>query len=271
MEDNNPVRVFYETKFNEDEREGRETLEFTRTKAIIARYLSKEVMEIADVCGATGAYSFWLAGMGHRVHLLDLARNHIELALEKSKGSGISLASYVCGDARCLPYENGSMDMVLLMGALYHLRSAEARLRCLKEAYRVLRPGGQLLCTVISRYVDIISTLKFNLFDVRGVDITDLEAALHSGVPRRVNLPSVYCHTPDGIRDEMTSAGFENPVLIAVEGIANPLGKNSLPDDETEATRLLQCIELTESIPDLLGVSRNIMAVGRKPTHLAGQ
>ena len=56
-------------------------------------------MEIADIGGATGVFSYWLAQLGHRVHLLDFTPLHIEQAKEKGKNN-LMLASYTCGDAR---------------------------------------------------------------------------------------------------------------------------------------------------------------------------
>jgi 2-polyprenyl-3-methyl-5-hydroxy-6-metoxy-1,4-benzoquinol methylase len=58
-------------------------LEKIRTQEIILRYL-KPSMTIADIGGATGAYSFWLHDMGHKVHLLDAAEFHIEAATKSS-------------------------------------------------------------------------------------------------------------------------------------------------------------------------------------------
>jgi len=45
-------------------------------------------------------------------------------------------------DAQSMPFENGSFDTVVMMEAIYFLPNAEA---FLKEAERVLRPGGTLV------------------------------------------------------------------------------------------------------------------------------
>ena len=261
MESNERVIEFYE-KMNEDARFDSQTKEFTRSKNIISRYLFADNMEIADIGGGTGPYSFWLAEQGHNVHLLDLSKKHIDIAKQKSKTNNIALSSYTCADARDLPYENESMDLVLVMGALYHLQSQESRDKCLAEAFRILKRGGYIICTVISRYTVLVSTLKWNIFHYYDVDT--LERIINTGMSEGFSFPHSYFHTPDGIKSELSSVGFENVATIAVEGIANAFGDYSLPTDEKEAARLLKCIELTESIPELLGVSRNIIAVGKK-------
>ena len=261
LENNDRVIEFYE-KVNEDARFDSQTKEFVRSKKIISRYLVADGMEIADIGGGTGPYSFWLAEQGHNVHLLDLTQKHIDIAVQKGKDTNNELASYTCGDARDLPYKNESIDIVLLMGALYHLQSQESRSKCLAEAHRVLKRGGQIICTVISRYTVLVSTLKWNIF--HRYDIDTLERIITTGMSDGFSFPHSYFHTPGEIVAELTNAGFGDIRNFAVEGIANAFGDYDLPTDEKEAERLLKCIELTESIPDLLGVSRNIMAVGNK-------
>ena len=261
MEENEKVIDFYE-KADEDGRLGWQTKDFTRSKSIISRYLFASSMEIADVGGGTGPYSFWLAEKGHKVHLLDLTQKHIDIAMQKGKTGNIALSSYICGDARDLPYENESMDLVLVMGALYHLQAPESRHKCLTEAFRVLKCGGYVICTVISRYTPLISTIKWNIFHHYDIDI--LEKIIKTGMADGFSFPHSYFHTPNEIITELSNAGFRNVNTIAVEGISNAFGDYNLPTDEEEAARLLKCIEITESIPELLGISRNIIAVGKK-------
>ena len=55
-------------------------LEYERTKAIISRHLPSSSAEILDVGGGTGAYSFWLAGLGHTVSMVDISEAQIEMA-----------------------------------------------------------------------------------------------------------------------------------------------------------------------------------------------
>lgn len=55
-------------------------------------------------------------------------------------------------DARQLPREDATADVVLLMGPLYHLQKREDRDMALGEACRVLKPGGLLVAAGISKY-----------------------------------------------------------------------------------------------------------------------
>jgi ubiquinone/menaquinone biosynthesis C-methylase UbiE len=263
MENNDAIRSFYEEQYSESDREGRVPLEFIRSKSIILRYLKHNDMNIADIAGGAGVYSFWLAEMGHRVHLLDLARNHIDFAKAKAQETNIPLASYTCADARALPYADESMDIVLLMGALYHLRERNDRVRCLSEAKRILKPDGILLCTVISRYSSMVGYYKWGHIDEGNVRLIDesLESGRYNNIPF---FPDAFFHTPEEIVSEMTDAGFTGIRLIAVEGFGNAYKFDDYADNEYKLAQLLRHIEMTEAKPELLGVSKNIIAVGRR-------
>jgi SAM-dependent methyltransferase len=49
------------------------------------------------------------------------------------------------GDARSLPFEDESRDVVAVQGGLHHLQSLADLERTLGEIHRVLKPGGRLL------------------------------------------------------------------------------------------------------------------------------
>ena len=116
------IAAYYE-KGNEEGRlnatpEGR--LEFIRTKELLKRFLPKPPAVIADVGGGPGAYACWLASQGHEVHLVDPVPLHIQQARTASaKQSAFPIASCTLGDAReMMQFQDGSMDMVLLLGPL---------------------------------------------------------------------------------------------------------------------------------------------------------
>jgi ubiquinone/menaquinone biosynthesis C-methylase UbiE len=54
-------------------------------------------------------------------------------------------ARTIVGDARRLPFRDGSFDVVAVQGGLHHLRLMEDLERTAGEMWRVLRPGGRLL------------------------------------------------------------------------------------------------------------------------------
>ena len=118
-------------------------LEHERTRELIRRHLPPPPGRIIDAGGASGVYACWLASLGYEVHLIDPVAKHIEQArAASSQQPDHPLASTELGDARHLPHAENSVDAVLLLGPLYHLVEKEDRIACLREAGRVLRPGG---------------------------------------------------------------------------------------------------------------------------------
>ena len=124
-------------------------LEFLRTQELLRRVLTPSA-SVLDVGGGTGVHAEWIARDGHQVHLIDVVPAHVEAA---ARLPGVTAA---VGDARELAIEDGNVDVVLLLGPLYHLVEAVERARALAQARRVLRPGGVLAAAGISRYLSAL-------------------------------------------------------------------------------------------------------------------
>ena len=256
---------FYQNRYNEDGRMSRMPLEYLRCKEIISRYLAP-AMTIADVGGATGAFSYWLAQQGHTVHLLDYTPLHIEQAKEHGKNLGLALASCICGDARELPYADHSMDLVLLKGPLYHMQDSADRMACLAEAMRVLKVGGTLICEVISQYANVFDGFRGGLIDdERFRQILDENLATGNHNPGDTPyFTTAFFHSPELLRVELEQAGFADITLLPVEGFANALDISAYIDDESKRDILLEYIRKTEAIPSLLGIAGHFMGIAVK-------
>src|SRR5512145_3102745 len=131
---------------------GASQLEALRTRELIDRYAPRAPATVIDVGGAAGAYAIPLAGAGYVVHLIDAVPRLVAEARRRSGAAGHRLASAEVGDARSLPFGDGSAEVVLILGPLYHLTAAADRAGALAEGARVLRPGGVLFAAAISRW-----------------------------------------------------------------------------------------------------------------------
>lgn len=152
------------------------------------------------------------------------------------------------------------------MGPLYHLADAADRQLALREAFRVLRPGGRLLAEVISRYAWIIdATAQGRLTDHGIWDTFDLN--LRTGASNTPDRPDevfwAYFHRIEEVAPEVEQAGFLHERLLAVEGFASSLG--NLKELLQEPEDLLRAIRLIESEPSMVGASAHLMAVASKP------
>ena len=242
--------------------------EYIRSKEIIARYLPDAPATIVDVGGAAGAYSFWLAGLGHQAHLIDLTPTHIETARAHAAEVDAGPASMQIGDACALPFPDDYADVALLMGPLYHLVEREARLAAIRECGRVLKPGGRIFCAAICRFASMLDGFVKRLFDdpvFKEIVDRDLREGQHRCPDGKPYFTAAYLHTPAELREEVTDAGLVCEKVLGVEGPWGILhGMNEWMDEEGRyyelALKYARAIEEEES---LLGASCHLLAVAR--------
>src|SRR4051812_33304672 len=76
----------------------------------------------------------------------DLAGNSPDAIRANAEAAGVAGRVEVdTGDARRLPYADGSFDVVASMTAIHNIPGSAGRAAAIAEAWRVTRPGGQIL------------------------------------------------------------------------------------------------------------------------------
>jgi ubiquinone/menaquinone biosynthesis C-methylase UbiE len=264
------VRFYAEADEASRLRTGWFQLEHARTQELILRHLPPPPATVLDAGGGGGIYSCWLASRRYQVHLIDPVPKHVEQARAASAAQPAHpLASAEVGDARQLAQPDASVDAVLLLGPLYHLVEREDRLSCLREAHRVLRPGGLLWGAAISRFASLLDSLSHGFFDdpeFAPIVAHDLEDGQHrnpTGNP--VYFTNAYFHKPGELSREFLAAGFQVVQLAAIEGpgwLARDFER--LWSDPAQRERLLAIVRKIESEPSVLGATSHIMAIGKR-------
>jgi ubiquinone/menaquinone biosynthesis C-methylase UbiE len=245
-------------------------LERLRTEAILAAHLPAPPAVILDVGGAAGAYAIALARKGYAVHLVDPIDLHVQQARTHAESAGVTLASISKGDARWLDFPSSSADALLLLGPLYHLIEREDRLKALREAWRVLRPGGVLFAAAISRFASLIDGLSRGTFgeaEFRKIVATDLQNGLHSNHAGNLEyFTTAFFHRPEELAAEVGEAGFTEVHLGAIEGPAWSTARFAeIWSDGPLKEQLLEFLSLIEGEPSLIGASAHFMAVAQRP------
>jgi SAM-dependent methyltransferase len=262
-----PSILWYYGSFDEGTRltVGEGKLELARIREILTRFLPAPPARVLDVGGATGVYSTWLGSQGYVTHLVDPVPRHVEAARRQSE-----IASAREGDARELSETDASFDVVLLMGPLYHLPESAGRLKALREAWRVLKPGGLLAATAINRYSPFFECLRHDLlFNPQFVDIVeeDLRTGRHRNETQDLFwFTTAYLHRADQLQREIASAQFAVLTLAAVQG---PFWMFPAFEewwaDETKRAVLLRLARKLEREPEALSTTCHLLAMARKP------
>lgn len=251
---------------------GRGELERIRTQELLARHLPAPPASVLDVGGGAGVHAFWLADLGYEVHLVDPMPDHIEQALENGAQPGVpALASVRLGDARHLEFTGESVDVVLLLGPLYHLTERDERVQALQEARRVLRPGGLLYAAAISRFASLFDSLHSRLYDdpefmrVVEQDLRDGQHRNPAGRPRFFT--TAYFHHPDELAAEVAESGLELVELAGIEGPGHWMVEDfdAVWAEPAGREHILAAARAAEHEPTLMGLGPHIMAVAREP------
>jgi len=246
---------------------GHGQLEFERTKEILLRHLPPPPAVIADIGGGLGRYALWLVELGYRVVHRDIVPQYVE-HLRSAAGLDGALESAVA-DARSLDLADESVAAVLLLGPLYHLPQEADRVQTLREARRIVQPGGAVFAAAISRWaVRIDGILRERLYE-RGPEMLDLiDSAERTGVVpslRRTGY-TAYAHTPLELQAELRSAGLTVADLVSVEGAAFML--TDLTDrmaDPLARLAILRSAQAHERVPEMLGIGPHLVATGLRP------
>jgi 2-polyprenyl-3-methyl-5-hydroxy-6-metoxy-1,4-benzoquinol methylase len=116
---------------------------------IIGQRQPGHVLEVG--CGRGSLSSYFVAN-GWQATLLDSSPEVIEIAREIFMTNG-HRSEFVVGDALDLPFADGNFDVVASIGLLEHFEKPG---RALAEQWRMLKPGGWLLCYIVPERPDNI-------------------------------------------------------------------------------------------------------------------
>ncbi|UED84084.1 class I SAM-dependent methyltransferase [Streptomyces profundus] len=260
---------FYQSTISEAERltsSADGMLELLRTQELLRRFLPAAPVRVLDVGGGPGTHARWLLADGYEVRLIDPVPRHVEQA-GRIPGCEAGL-----GDACRLDVADGSYDVVLLLGPLYHLPEAEDRRRALSEALRVLRPGGLLAAAGINRYASLFEHTALAHLHRDGVrrSVADVLATqVHDG---KRAFTTAYFHTGRDLAQEIAEAGFRDAEVFGVEGPAwgmlkaTELHTGAGVADTPLFEAALTAARMAEPYPELLAANSHLLAFGRKPT-----
>ena len=112
--------------------------------------------KVLDVAGGTGDIAFRIAEMARNarnggeaeITVCDINAQMLGEGVRRAEEKGEKTIQWICGDAEKLPVPDGHFDAYTIAFGIRNVTHIDAALR---EARRVLKPGGRFLCREFSK------------------------------------------------------------------------------------------------------------------------
>lgn len=240
-------------------------VEFDLVTELIMKY-ARPGDSVADIGSGPGRYAEYLLSKKCRVGLADLSGRSLELFLDRTghefRESILFVKKACATDLSFIP--TASIDLVLLMGPMYHLTSLADRKKALAECYRILKPGGVVFITFLS----IFPCLYFPDHQ-NNTSVPRIEEILNTGLTsvdfQGYRVPQ-YCCFPSAAMNAACSAGFSTLHVRNIEGMGAMWNTPDYPENKfiNSKEELLEKLRLTCDHKDLLGFTHQFIYVGVK-------
>jgi ubiquinone/menaquinone biosynthesis C-methylase UbiE len=241
-------------------------IEYSTTLHILNKYIENN-MNILDLGAGTGRYSFYYGEKGNSVTAVDIVPKHVTIMKEKlMKNKDIDIDINLGTATDLSVFAEGSFDVVLCLGPLYHLKTQLERDKCINECLRVLKKDGILAIAYINKL--FITTTLIKDDNSSCLNEKFLNKIIDNGTVENYKddtfLKNSYFFLPNEIEDYL--GGFPTNKLehVGTDGISVILNDmvNELSDEKYEGWmkyHLKICGE-----PSILGYSNHGLYVCRK-------
>jgi SAM-dependent methyltransferase len=242
-------------------------IEYLITTHCLEQYLPATGL-ILDAGSGPGRYAIDLGRKGYAVVMCDLLHEMLQVGqvkvAEANMGEQVNL---VQGDITRLPYPDRTFDAVVSLGApISHLTDSGARSVAVNELSRVVRPGGIVLFTGLTRlasYRGVVFWLQHHSEFYEQVLSDNFRAR---GI---VDGSQVwYTFSPGELERLVESHGMKVIDRVGCEGLANHLPEENLAQIEADERYgpVWKAILLeTCNDPSIIGISNHLLVVACKP------
>ncbi len=104
---------------------------------------------VADLGAGEGMISQLLAERAKKVFCIDSSKSMVRLGTDLAKKKNLANLFYKQGDIEEVPLTDKSVDLALMSQSLHHAQHPK---KALEEAYRILKPSGQLVVLDIKKH-----------------------------------------------------------------------------------------------------------------------
>lgn len=135
---------------------------------LIRQIRPRNDLKYFDVAGGTGDIAFRIKKAAPRadITLCDLTEEMLSVGRDRAIDKGwLNGFEWITGNAESLPFEDNSFNVYTISFGLRNVTHIDT---ALKEAYRVLKPGGRFYCLEFSRVND---TMLRKLYDMYSYNV----------------------------------------------------------------------------------------------------
>lgn len=183
--------------------------------ARFADFAGKRVLEIG--VGAGSDFENWVRNGAHATGI-DLTQAAVELTAERLALAGYDAGGYDLrvGDAEALDFPERTFDLVYAWGVVHHSPDTEA---CLREIFRVLKPGGAAKIMVYASFsmTGILLWGRYAL--LRGRPFRSQPAVIYE----HLESPGTKAYAPAEFRALLAGCGFADVTIRKQLGVGDLL------------------------------------------------
>ena len=208
---------------------------------------------ILDACAGTGRYSFYLADKGYIVTACDISEHHVNIIKSKPEAGKLNEIS-VCNVLDLSRFDENVFDVVLCMGAMYHLSTDEEKTQAIRECTRICKPGGLVVLSYLNYFAVVAAEVQKGLVNLDEVLTTfeDKSDCLWKAT------------TPTKMERYAKDAGLEILHNIGADGISFVLAEKVNAATAEAFDRWLEYIYKHCEEPSIVGYSMHGLLFGRK-------
>lgn len=228
-------------------------VEFETTMHHLRRFLKPEHF-VLDIGAGTGRYTSALMAEGYRVKAVELVKRNIDVFLKREPEADV-----VQGDARNMPFlDDATADVTLLLGPLYHLISDEEKVKALREAKRVTKPGGVIFVAYLMNEYSVLSYC----FDEDRIDGLMEKGFVDSDFHIRAASDELYDYVRMEDVDRLNGmAGLERITVFSPDGAADYMRTRLNRMSDATFARFIEYQKCISERPDLIGAGSHIVDV----------
>lgn len=243
-------------------------IEFEITVRQLRKYVPKYSI-VADIGVGVGHYAELLAReKQNSLYLIDVSQKLLRSTHSRLKKNGFKnsiLGTFHESATDIHSLHDESVDVVLLLGPLYHLCSLSERIQAVKEARRVLKKGGIIFAAGINRIACLRDHFRFKPESIskwKELHTTFLKTGV---LEKKHSLYLGHAHftAPDEFQS-LFKKHFRQIEFRGVESFASPVQREFLKMKKRQTEAWVKLIEKTGISPFGRECSDHLLWIGRK-------